>query len=231
MSRMDTETGQFLWHSLGPTKLILGAPVLDFYGSQISVRSGRVLVPGGAAAETAWKDLVGASPRSPAEFVSRLLAKDSGWLASYFDTLSRVSQTQQAYFTASRHLQRLYEALRGHDITPIPTKHSFRPDPGLFLLEARLQVAYNGRPHIPGNVDVWRQVLRRKTDSKLIREWGEKAGGWSKPEQVVEGMVGVSRYAMPEGPVYNFLMLTEIDHGSAPGGQLDFPTGSRLDGR
>jgi hypothetical protein len=228
MSRMDTETGQFLWQSLGLKKLILGAPVLDFYGNQISVRSGRILVPGGTASESAWKDLVGASPRSPADFVSRLLAKDSGWLAAYFDTLSRVSQTQQAYFTAPRHLQRFYEALRGRDITPIPTKHSFRPDPGLFLLEVRLQIDPSGQPHIPGNIDVWKDVLRRKTDSKRIREWGEKAGGWSNPEQVVEGMFGVSRYSMPQGPVYNFLMLTEIDRERAPGEQLDVPTARLL---
>jgi len=228
MSRMDTETGQLLWQSLGLKKLILGAPVLDFYGSQISVRSGRVLVPGGPGSENAWKDLVGTSPRSPAEFVSRLMVKDSGWLAAYFDTLSRVSQTQQAYFTAPRHLQRFYDALRGRDITPIPTKHSFRPDPGLFLLEARLQIDSNGQPHIPGNVDVWKDVLRRKTDSKLIRDWGVRAAGWSNAEQVIEGMVGVSRYAMPEGPVFNFLMLTEIDRERAPGEQLDVPTARLL---
>jgi hypothetical protein len=228
MSRMDTETGQFLWQSLGPKKLILGAAVLDFYGSQISVRSGRVLVPGGVPAESAWKDLVGASPRSPAEFISRLLVRDSGWLASYFDTLSRVSQTQQAYFTSPHRLERFYDALRGRDITPIPTKHSFRPDPALFLLEARLQVEPNGQPRIPGSIDVWKEVLRRKSDSKLIREWGDKAGGWSNSEQVVEGMVGVSRYAMPDGPVYNFLMLTEIDRGRAPGERLDIPTARLL---
>jgi hypothetical protein len=228
MSRMDTETGQFLWQSLGPKKLILGAAVLDFYGTQISVRSGRVLVPGGAPAESAWKDLVGVSPRSPAEFISRLLVRDSGWLASYFDTLSRVSQTQQGYFTSSRRLEHFYDALRGRDIMPIPTKHSFRPDPALFLLEARLQVEPNGQPHIPGSVDVWKEVLRRKTDSKLIHEWGDKAGGWSNPEQVVEGMVGVSRYAMPDGPVYNFLMLTEIDRERAPGERLDIPTARLL---
>src|SRR5579864_7839251 len=228
MSRMDTETGQFLWQSLGLKKLVLGAPVLDFYGSQISVRSGRVLVPGGPGAENAWRDLVGANPRSAADFVSRLLTKDSGWLASYFDTLTRVSQAQQAYFTSPRRLERFYNALRGHDVNPLPTKHSFRPDPALFLLEARLQVEPNGQPHIPGNVDVWKEVLRRKTDSKLIREWGDKASGWNNPEQVVEGMVGVSRYAMPEGPVFNFLMLTEIDRGRAPGEQLDMPTARLL---
>ena len=151
---------------------------------------------------------MGASPRSPADFISRLLTKDSGWLASYFDTLSRVDPTQQAYFTAPRRLQRFYDALRGRDITPIPTKHSFRPDPGLFLLEARLQIDPNGQPHIPGNIDVWKDVLRRKTDSKLIREWAEKAGGWNNPEQVVEGMIGVSRYAMPDGPG---LQLPDVD--------------------
>ena len=228
LSRMDAETGQFLWQSLGAKKLIVGAPVLDFYGSQISIRSGRVLVPGGPAAENAWRELVGASPRSPADFVSRLMSKDSGWLASYFDTLSRVNQTQQAYFTAPRRLSRFYDALRGRDLTPIPTKHSFRPDPALFLLEARLQIGPDGQPHIPGSVDVWKDVLRRKTDSRLVREWGDKAGGWSNPEQVVEGMVGVSRYAMPDGPVYNFLALTEIDRGRAPGEQLDIPTARLL---
>ncbi len=228
MSRMDTETGQFLWSSMGPKKLILAAPVLDFYGSQISVRSGRVLVPGGPAADNAWRDLVGANPRSPADFVSRLVTRDSGWLASYFDTLSRVSQTQQAYFTESHRLGRYYDALRGRDLTPLPTKHSFRPDPLLFMVEARLQIDPNGQAHIPGNIEVWKEVLRRKIDSKLVRDWGEKAANWNSPDQVVEGMVAVSRYAMPDGPVYNFLTLTEIDRGRAPGEQLDVPTARLL---
>jgi hypothetical protein len=228
MSRMDTETGQFLWQSLGSKKLLLAAPVLDFYGSQISVRSGRVIVPGGAAAEPAWRDLVGANPRSPADFVYRLVTRDSGWVASYFDTLSRVSPAQQAYFTSPRRLSRFYDALRGHDVTPLPTKHSFRPDPALFLLEARLQINSKGQPHIPGDIDVWKDVLRRKTDSKLVHDWGEKAGGWNNPEQVVEGMFGVSRYPMPEGPVYNFLMLTEIDRNRTPDEQLNIPTARLL---
>jgi hypothetical protein len=227
MARMDTETGQFLWQSVGAKKLLLAAPVLDFYGSQISVRSGRVLVPGGTAAEPAWRDLVGANPRSAADFISKLLAKDGGWMASLFDTLSRVNQTQQAYFTSPRRLDRFYEALRGHDITPIPTRHSFRPDPALFLLEARLQFDPTGQPHIPGGVEVWKEVLHRKADSKVIHEWAQKSSGWNNPEQVVEGMIGVSRYPMPEGPVYNFLMLTEIDRQRGPAEQLD-PATARI---
>ncbi len=220
MSRMDTETAEFLWQSLGQKKLIGGAAVLDFYGSEISVRSGRVLVPGGAASESAWKDLVGVSPRSPADFVSRLMIKDGGWLAAYFDTLSRVDQTQQNYFGSPRHLQRFYDALRGRDITPSPVRHSFRPDQGMFLLVTRTELDANGEPHIPGGVDVWKQVLKRRTDSKLIREWSQKAGGWSNPEQVMEGMFGVSRYPLRDGPLNSFLMLAEIDRGRASGERL-----------
>ena len=35
---------------------------------------------------------------SPGDFVIHLLAKDQGWLAAYFDALSRVSPEQQAHF-------------------------------------------------------------------------------------------------------------------------------------
>jgi len=220
MSRMDSETAQFLWQSFGQKKLITDAAVLDFYGSEISVRSGRVLVPGGAASESAWKDLVGANPRSPADFISRLLIKDGGWLAAYFDTLSRVDQTQQNYFASPRRLQRFYDALRGRDITPSPVRHSFRPDQGMFLLVTRTELDANGEPHIPGGVEVWKQVLRRKTESKLIHDWSQKAGGWKDPEQVMEGMFGVSRYPLRDGPLNSFLMLAEIDRGRASGERL-----------
>jgi len=228
MSRMDSETSQFLWQSLGLKKLISVAPVLDFYGCQISVRSGRVLVPGGTQAESAWRDVVGVSPRSPADFIFKLLTKDGGWVASYYDTLSRVDSSQQAYFVSPRRIQRLYDALRGRDINPPPTKHSFRPDPALFLLETRLLLNPNGEPHIPGSIDVWKEVLRRKVDSKLVREWGEKASSWNNPEQVIEGMVAVTRYPMPDGPVFNFLMLTEIDRNRPANEQLTIPTARLL---
>src|SRR5262249_22279412 len=87
MARMDGETQVALRQSVGLKKLPPYAPVLDFYGSYIRIRGGRVVVPGGQRAEASWKELVGASPEAPADFVSRLLAKDRGWLAAYFDSL------------------------------------------------------------------------------------------------------------------------------------------------
>ncbi|MGH9679475.1 MAG: hypothetical protein ACRD4Y_05965 [Candidatus Acidiferrales bacterium] len=211
ISRMDTETAQYLWRSLGPKKLISGAPVLDFYGSHISVRSGRVIVPGGTRAELAWKELAGAAPSQPAEFVNKLVNKDDGWMAAYFDALSRAAPEQQDFFVEPHRLRGFYEALRGTDIAPAPARHSFRPDQGLFLLVTRLQLEADGKPHIPGNVEVWKDLLQGKNDSKLIREWGKRARGWNDPEQVLEGMFGVSRLQETDGPMHCFLALTEID--------------------
>ncbi len=228
MSRMDVETRNALWRSQGLRKLVPVAAVLDFYGSHISIRAGRVIVPGGAPAESAWKDLVGASPGSPAEFITRLLAKDDGWLATYFDALSRVCQMQQPYFTESRRLQHFYEALRGKDLSPSPTRHSFRPDQGLFLLVNRLQFEPDGQPHIPGGLEVWKEAMRAKSDSKIVKEWGKRAGGWSNPEQLVEGMVAISRVSSREGPLNSFLALTEIDRGRSPDQRLNLATARLL---
>src|ERR1700730_9607988 len=110
LSRIDPETGDILRRSPGIEKLLSLSPVMDFYGSHICIRTGRVLLPGGTSAESGWTDLVGASPDSPAEFVPRLLSRDNGWLAAYFDTLLRVSQTQQAHFVDARRLSAFYRA-------------------------------------------------------------------------------------------------------------------------
>src|SRR5258708_33248240 len=80
LAKNDAETRLALQRSPGLRRLLPFAPVLDFYGSQICIRSGRVIVPGEARAEPGWKDLVGASPEPPGDFVTRLLQNADGWL-------------------------------------------------------------------------------------------------------------------------------------------------------
>ena len=115
LSQFDPETSKVLQQSIGLGKLLPYAAVLDFYGSGLCISGGRVNVPGGPGAEASWKDLVGASPASPASFVPKLLAKDKGWLIAYFDALSRVSGVQQAYFTDPHRLRLFYAGLRAPD--------------------------------------------------------------------------------------------------------------------
>ena len=211
MARMDSETGEAFREFAGIPRLLPFAPVLDFYGSHISIRNGRVTVPGGAPAESAWKSLAGADPESAKDFVARLLAKDDGWLAAYFDTLSRLTPAQQIYFTAAHRLPRFYEALRGRDISPGPARPVFRPDPGLLLLVTRLRFDAAGQPTIPGNLEVWGQILQQKSDSKVVRQWAKHANHWKSPDQLVEAMFAFSRQSSEDGPLPIYLMLSAID--------------------
>ena len=219
LTRSDDETRVALHQSVGLGQLLPLASVLDFYGSHICIRSGRVMVPGGAGAESAWKDLVGASPDSPQEFVTRLLAKDNGWLAAYFDALSRVNQNQQAHFTPSR-LHHFYEAFRGQDVSANAARPAFRPAPALLLLATRLQWEPSGEPYVPGNLATWKEILRQKNHSKIVRDWGKRASHLDHPEQLAEAMFALCRVETETGPLQVYLMLSELDNRRPPGNRL-----------
>jgi len=209
-SRLDPETRTTLQQTLGLRKLVPHAAALDFYGYYLSIRSGKVLVPGGEPAEAAWSSLVGASVHSPAEFVDNLLSKDTGWLAAYFDVLSRVGPEQQAHFTQGSRLRMFYEALRTNDPQLAATRGAFRPAPGLLLLVTRQQWEATGEPRIPGQLQLWKEILRQKSDSKLVREWGKRAGRLSSPDQLLQTMFALSRANTEFGPLQIYLALGEL---------------------
>ena len=216
LSRNDAETRARLRQSPGLQQLLPHAAVLDFYGGDLRIRGGHLIVPGGASAEPAWKALAGESPENAGPFVLHLFAKDRGWMAAYFDAISRVNQTRQAYFTEPHRLRRYYEALRSPDLATDAARPVFRPAPGLLLLLTRLQWEENGEPYLPGGLDVWKQIFRQKTDSKLLREWGKRAAHWNSAEQVVEGLFAASRIETDSGPLQAYLMLSELDSSRSP---------------
>ena len=227
LTKSDSETRLALQRSPGLRRLLPYAATMDFYGSQISIRSGRVIVPGGAWTQVSWRDLVGASPDNPSEFVPRLLAKDNGWLAAYFDVLSRVSQSQREHLTESSRLKRLYEDLRGTDIEPAATRGVFRQAPDLLVLFTRVQWEPNGEPYVPGNLDVWKQILRQKTDSKTIRDWPKKHT-LDHPEQLLDAMVAFSRVVTDTGPLQIYLTMCQLDSGRPADRRLSPQTVSLL---
>lgn len=230
-SREDEETSAALRQSPGLQKLLPHAAALDFYGGELRIRSGHLEVPGGTRTESAWKELAGVNPESGGDFVLHMLEKDRGWLAAYFDALSRVSQVRQDYFTEPHRLRHNYEALRAQDLSTDAARPVFRPDPGLLLLVTRLQWDANGRPAIPGNLDLWKQIFRQKTDSKLIREWGRRASHWNNPEQLVEALFAASRVDSDSGPLQMYLQLSELDSRRPPDQHLSPQTVSLLVGK
>jgi hypothetical protein len=223
-SRMDNETRASLRQSLDLKQLIPYVATLDYYGGQISIRSGKVVVPGGDASAAVWSQLVNASPSTPGRFVVNLLAKDNGLLAAYFDALSRVSRVQRAYFVEPHRLPVFYAAFRGEGSTRNLARSIFVPYPGLLLLTTRLQLDPNGNPLIPGGVETWKEIVRRKNNSKIVKAWAGRAARWTDPQQVLEAMFAFSRDVSQEGPLDLYLALSEMDRNKPADRRLSAQT-------
>ena len=219
LARLDPETGKSLQQSIGLAKLLPYGAVLDFYGSGLCINEGRLNVPGGQPAEAAWKDLVGASPSSPASFVPKLAARDKGWLIAYFDALSRVNAAQQAYFTEPHRLRSFYSALRAPDPSAPATRGFYRPAPALLLLVTRLQLDDSGKPIVPGNLDVWKEILEGH-NSKLVHRWGKQTTHMTGPDQLVQIMFALSRAPTESGPLHTYMAISELDSRRSPENRL-----------
>ena len=224
LSRTDAETRDVLQQKVGLERLMPYSAELDYYGTQIMIRSGAVQVPGGSSAEGGWSDLAGASPRDPGDFVLKLLAKDKGWLAAYFDCLERVSPEQQQHLVDPSRLKPDYVAFRGQHANGEAARPAFRLAPGLLLLVTRLQWEPNGQPFIPGGVELWKGILKEKSEHPMVRELGKSAGGWNRPDQALEGMFALSRMETDSGPLQMFLLFTELDNKRSPDRRLKSET-------
>ena len=233
LARSDGQTRLALMRSTGLGRLLPYAAELDFYGSWISIRSGEVKVPGGAGAEQAWRELVGASPKSPGEFVTHLLAKDQGWLAAYFDAVSRAGSTQQSHLVEGTRLKSLYEAYRSaaNYSHTAAAASVFPRNAGLLVLLTRLQWQTNGEPQIPGNLQVWEEILNRKYESNSVRSWTKSNRAVDTPEQLLEALVASSVAEGSSSPLQVYLMLSAIDSGRPEGDKLSEGTVRLLAGR
>ena len=167
---------------------------------------------------------MGASPESGGDFALHLVAKDNGWLAAYFDALARVNPAQQAHLTDSSRLKPLYEAFRSPNTEEHSANAAFRKAPSLLVLFTRLQWEPNGDPHVPGSLEVWKDLPKQMTDAKVIRDWNKRSRGWKQPDQLVEALVASSRVPMDDGPLQIYLTISELDRVRPPERHLSAPT-------
>ena len=63
---------------------------------QLQVDNDRIVVPGGAAAEPLWEALVAVKVTRPADFLRALLARDSGRLAWFYDSIGAMPPDRMA---------------------------------------------------------------------------------------------------------------------------------------
>ncbi len=223
LSHLDRATSEALRKQASPTKLKVYAHVLDFYGSMFQIRNGAAVVPGPAKV---WASLAGVSPNNPGAFFIKLLATDDGWLASYYDALSRIDGSTAAYLTQPERMKRFYDALRGKVTSPGPARPVFRSSTELMLLTTALRVDANGGVSVPGDLNVWRNLFihhpHGKYDGKLTRS----AGSWRNNDDLVEALFGLSRKTVENEPLKIFLALNDIDRGRTK--PISSPLAARL---
>jgi len=215
LSKLDRDTAQSMRKAVAFTRLKAYAHVLDFFGGMFELRGGKAAIPGGQRSAGAWGDLVGASPDQGATFFDKLMAKDDGWLASLYDALARIHGPVRDYLTDPARMKRFYAAVRGRITSPGPARPVFRSNTDMMLLTTRLQVDAGGKPHIPGSLEVWKNLFvshpQGKYDGKLTRS----ASGWKEPDDVLEALFALCRKAVENEPLKIFMAITDVDRNRA----------------
>jgi len=211
LSKPDPETAEELRKNIPLERLKAFAHVLDFFGSMFEIRQGQAVVPGGDRSARVWEDLVGAPPKQGARFFDRLISRDDGWLASYFDALARMNGPVKDYLTDPARLRRFYQAIRGRVTSPGPARPVFQSNTDMLLLTTRLRLEPDGKPHIPGGLEVWRRLFidqgAGKTDERLMRQ----ARDWKDPDDLLEALFALSRRNIENQPLKIFLTLTDLN--------------------
>ncbi|HEV8415448.1 MAG TPA: hypothetical protein VGQ49_17805 [Bryobacteraceae bacterium] len=227
LSKLDTETAEQLRQAFPLARLKIYAHVLDFFGGMFQIRDGKAVVPGGARSEKAWADLNGGvSPDKGTAFIERLITRDDGWLASYFDSLARIEGPVKDYLTEPERLKRFYAAIRGKVTSPGPARPVFRSNTDMLLLTTRLRLDPDGKPHLPGGLDVWKRLFAEHPEGKYDAKLTRAAPQWKDADDVLEALFGLSRKSAENEPLKIFMALTDIDRRRAK--QLEPATMDRL---
>lgn len=222
MAKYDSETLHTLGQSPGLKRLSQSAAVMDLYGGQICVESGQVIVPGDSAKP--WQELTGESPENPGKFVVSLLSKDGGWLAAYFDALSRLERSQQVHFTEGSRLKRFYSVYRSTAFHSDASKGVYPRNGDLFVLLSSLKWQPDGDVAIPGDVAVWDAIFTQMAKSREVRPWLGRSHEWNTSGRLLETLIASSNYRSDSGPVRTFLLLSAIDRARPPDHQLSADT-------
>ena len=204
--------------------------MLDFFGGMFEIRDGKAVIPGGQRAAAGWTELAGVSPDQGAAFFDKLMAKDDGWLASLYDALARIQGPVKDYLTDPARMKRFYTAVRGRITSPGPARPVFRANTDMMLFTTRLRVDANGKPHIPGSLEVWRNLFLNHPQGKYDGKLTKLATTWKEPDDVLEALFALSRKAVENEPLKIFMAISDIDrnrttpaerrHGRPPGARV-----------
>lgn len=210
LAKLDPETAEEVRKAMPLQRIRAFAHVFDFFGGMFRIRNGAATVPGGARSAGAWAELAGVAPEKGAAFIERIVSRDDGWMAGYFDSLGRISGPTLDYLTQPERLKRFYLAIRGRVTSPGPARPVFRANTELMLLTTRLNVV-DGQVRVPGDLAIWKTFFAQHTGGKIDPRLARAAPGWSSPDDLIEALFALTRKAVDNEPLKIFLALSDLD--------------------
>ena len=88
----------------------------------------------------------------------------------------------------------------------------------------------NGKPHIPGSLEVWRNLFVNHPQGKYDGKLTKLATTWKDPDDVLEALFALSRKTVENEPLKIFMAVSDIDrnrthaarrgHGGSPGARI-----------
>ncbi|MBL8179210.1 MAG: hypothetical protein JNK48_31325 [Bryobacterales bacterium] len=211
LSKLDPISAEELKKALPVQRIKAFSHVLDFFGGMLQLKDGKMPVPGGQRSVAAWAELAGAQPDQGALFIEKLISRDDGWLASYYDSLARITGPSLDYLTEPNRMKRFYNALRGRVTSPGPARPVFRANTELMLLTTRMRVDPDGKPHLPGGVEMWKNLFVHHPHGKYDGKLTKAASGWKDADDVIEALFGLCRKAVENEPLKIYMALTDLN--------------------
>ncbi len=210
-AKLDPETAEELRKAIPYTRVKAYSHVLDFFGGMFQIRGGKAVLPGGGKSAAVWSEMVGASPDHGAEFFDKLMAKDDGWLASLYDSIARINGPMQDYLLQPDRMKRYYNAVRGRITSPGPARPVFRANTDMMLLTTRLRLDPDGKPHVPGGLEVWKTLFTNHPQGKYDGKLTRLATTWKEPDDVIEALFALSRKTVENEPLKIFMAVSDLD--------------------
>ena len=159
------------------------APVFAVAAPGFRVSGGRVRVPGGARAETAWEAFVGRRVTEPADFLHALLEADEGRVAYVLTAMSELTPEQIVFALGGdqgdapaglRRLGAVFDRLAPGWKVIERTLWRPRRDPALLLSD--LAVDEHGIPTLPGSRAFWTAVFAGEAPAAAHSRGADLAG-------------------------------------------------------
>ena len=73
----------------------------------------------------------------------------------------------------------------------------------------------NGKPHVPGGIEVWKDLFIKHPHGKYDAKLSKLPPGWKDPDDVLEALFALCRKPVENEPLKIFMALTDMDRDRA----------------